>query len=164
VLPLDTPAKHCHGFSFTGEGEVEAMSNPLVHNARHGARINQEVKPTERPDLTFRHNDVAAVKLEGNPFGRWVSHRGGDEKQRTYATRNEYRPILHSLGLTAFIGHCAGNFRKISDLHDCIKAHAMEPGSYYCVSGKVKSADNLYLVIEPGSLQIDENGSPLKRR
>jgi len=40
----------------------------------------------------------------------------------------------------------------------------MEPGSYYCVSGKVKSADNLYLVIEPGSLQIDENGSPLKRR
>jgi hypothetical protein len=24
----------------------------------------------------------------------------------------------------------------------------MEPGSYYCVSGKVNSADKLYLVIE----------------
>jgi hypothetical protein len=81
VLPLDTPAKDCPGFSFTGEGEVEAMGNPLVHNARHGARINQEVKPTDRPDLTFRHNDITEIKLEGNFPARRVSHRGRDEEQ-----------------------------------------------------------------------------------
>jgi len=33
-------------------------------------------------------------------------------------------------------------------LYDFTKAHALEPSSYYCVSGKVNSADKLYLVIE----------------
>ena len=37
---------------------------------------------------------------------------------------------------------------RVYRLHDFTKAHAMEPGSYYCVSGKVNSADKLYLVIE----------------
>jgi len=46
------------------------MSYLLVHNAGHGARINQEVKPAERSNLTFRHNDVTAIKFEGNSPGR----------------------------------------------------------------------------------------------
>jgi hypothetical protein len=37
---------------------------------------------------------------------------------------------------------------RVYRLHDFTKAHAMEPGSYYCVVGKVNSADKLYLVIE----------------
>jgi hypothetical protein len=37
---------------------------------------------------------------------------------------------------------------RVYRLHDFTKAHAMEPGSYYCVAGKVKSADKLFLVIE----------------
>ena len=37
---------------------------------------------------------------------------------------------------------------RVYRLHDFTKAHAMEPDSYYCVSGKVNSADKLYLVIE----------------
>jgi len=38
--------------------------------------------------------------------------------------------------------------RRVYRLYDFTKTHAMEPGSYYCVSGKVNSADKLYLVIE----------------
>ena len=38
--------------------------------------------------------------------------------------------------------------QRVYRLHDFTKAHAMEPDSYYCVSGKVNSADKLYLVIE----------------
>jgi hypothetical protein len=37
---------------------------------------------------------------------------------------------------------------RVYRLHDFTKAHAMEPSCYYCVSGKVNSADKLYLVIE----------------
>ena len=37
---------------------------------------------------------------------------------------------------------------RVCRLYDFTKAHAMEPDSYYCVSGKVNSADKLYLVIE----------------
>ena len=37
--------------------------------------------------------------------------------------------------------------------HDFTKSHAPTPGQYYCVSGKVNSADKLYLVIE--SLKLD---------
>ena len=38
--------------------------------------------------------------------------------------------------------------RRVYRLHDFTKSHAPIPGQYYCVSGKVNSADKLYLVIE----------------
>ena len=38
--------------------------------------------------------------------------------------------------------------RRIYRLHDFTKSHAPAPGPYYCVSGKVNSADKLYLVVE----------------
>jgi hypothetical protein len=38
--------------------------------------------------------------------------------------------------------------RRVYRLHDFTKSHAPPPGKYYCVSGKVNSADKLYLVIE----------------
>ena len=38
--------------------------------------------------------------------------------------------------------------RRVYRLHDFTKSHAPALGQYYCVSGKVNSADKLYLVIE----------------
>ena len=38
--------------------------------------------------------------------------------------------------------------RRVYRLHDFTKAHAIAPDVFYCVSGKVNSADKLYLVIE----------------
>jgi hypothetical protein len=38
--------------------------------------------------------------------------------------------------------------RRVNRLLDFTKAHAVEPDSYYCVSGKVNSTDKLCLVIE----------------
>jgi len=38
--------------------------------------------------------------------------------------------------------------RRVYRLHDFTKSHTPIPGQYYCVSGKVNSADRLYLVIE----------------
>lgn len=38
--------------------------------------------------------------------------------------------------------------RRVYRLHDFTKAHTPLPGQYYCVCGKVNSADKLYLVIE----------------
>jgi hypothetical protein len=38
--------------------------------------------------------------------------------------------------------------RRVYRLHDFTKSHAPTPGQYYCVFGKVNSADKLYLVIE----------------
>jgi len=38
--------------------------------------------------------------------------------------------------------------RRVYRLHDFTKSHAPASGQYYCVSGKVNSADKLYLVIE----------------
>ena len=38
--------------------------------------------------------------------------------------------------------------RRVYRLHDFTKSHSFTPGQYYCVSGKVNSADKLYLVIE----------------
>lgn len=43
--------------------------------------------------------------------------------------------------------------RRVYRLHDFSKRHNPLPGQYYCVSGKINSADKLYLVIE--SLQPD---------
>ena len=38
--------------------------------------------------------------------------------------------------------------RRVYRLHDFTKSHAPISGQYYCVSGKVNSADKLYLVVE----------------
>lgn len=38
--------------------------------------------------------------------------------------------------------------RRLYRLHDFTKSRIITPGQYYCVSGKVNSADKLYLVIE----------------
>jgi hypothetical protein len=37
---------------------------------------------------------------------------------------------------------------RVYRLHDFTKSHLITPGQYYCVSGKVNSADKLYLVVE----------------
>ena len=38
--------------------------------------------------------------------------------------------------------------RRVYRLYDFTKSRIITPGKYYCVSGKVNSADKLYLVIE----------------
>lgn len=38
--------------------------------------------------------------------------------------------------------------RRVYRLYDFTKSRIVTPGQYYCVSGKVNSADKLYLVIE----------------
>ena len=38
--------------------------------------------------------------------------------------------------------------RRVYRLHDFSKSQIITPGQYYCVFGKVNSADKLYLVIE----------------
>lgn len=38
--------------------------------------------------------------------------------------------------------------RRVYRLYDFTKSHPFTPGQYYCVSGKVNSADKLYLVVE----------------
>ena len=38
--------------------------------------------------------------------------------------------------------------RRVYRLHDFTKSQIITPGQYYCVFGKVNSADKLYLVIE----------------
>ena len=37
---------------------------------------------------------------------------------------------------------------RVYRLHDFTKSQTPTPGQYYCVSGKVNSADKLYLVLE----------------
>ena len=76
-------------------------------------------------------------------------------KHLTLLSRTEYR----SCAVFMVFDHST---HRVYRLYDFTKAYAMEPGSYYCVSGKVNSADKLYLV-SPGSLQIGESGSVLSR-
>ena len=38
--------------------------------------------------------------------------------------------------------------RRVYRLHDFSKAQHIVPGHYYCIAGKLNSADKLYLVIE----------------
>jgi hypothetical protein len=38
--------------------------------------------------------------------------------------------------------------RRVYRLYDFTKSHIITPSQYYCVSGKVNSADKLYLVLE----------------
>ena len=47
--------------------------------------------------------------------------------------------------------------RRVYRLYDFTKSRILTPGQYYCVSGKVNSADKLYLVIE--SVKMDTKHS-----
>ena len=47
--------------------------------------------------------------------------------------------------------------RRVYRLYDFTKSQQITPGQYYCVSGKVNSADKLYLVIE--SVKMDTKHS-----
>lgn len=38
--------------------------------------------------------------------------------------------------------------RRVYRLYDFTNSHHFTPGQYYCVSGKVNSADKLYLAVE----------------
>jgi hypothetical protein len=38
--------------------------------------------------------------------------------------------------------------KRVYRLYDFNKSHILTPGQYYCVFGKVNSADKLYLVVE----------------
>jgi len=47
--------------------------------------------------------------------------------------------------------------RRVYRLYDFTKSQPITPGQYHCVSGKVNSADKLYLVIE--SVKMDTKHS-----
>lgn len=70
----------------------------------------------------------------------------------TLLSRTEYR----SCAVFLMLDHSTN---RVYRLYDFTKAHALEPGSYYCVSGKVNSADKLYLVIESIKLDAKHNRS-----
>jgi len=55
--------------------------------------------------------------------------------------RTEYRTCAVLLVLD-------GDTQRVYRMHDFTKAHVLQPGQAYCISGKVNSADKLYLVIE----------------
>jgi hypothetical protein len=48
--------------------------------------------------------------------------------------------------------------QRVYRLHDFTKNHHLVPGQAYCVTGKVNSADKLYLVIE--SVRPDTKHAP----
>ena len=56
-------------------------------------------------------------------------------------TRTEYRSC-------AVLVMRDDSTHRVYRLHDFTKSHLITPGQYYCVSGKVNSADKLYLVVE----------------
>ena len=73
-------------------------------------------------------------------------------KPLTLPLLTEYRfgPVL------PLVDHSA---HRVHRLHDFTKAHALELASYYCVSGKVNSADKLYLVMESVTPDAKHNRS-----
>jgi len=56
-------------------------------------------------------------------------------------SRTEYRSCLVFLMVD-------DSTRRVYRLYDFTKSQLLTPGQYYCVFGKVNSADKLYLVIE----------------
>ncbi len=62
--------------------------------------------------------------------------------------------------------------RRVYRLYDFTKSQTITPDQFYCVSGKVDSADKLYLVIESviwtpntaGALQITASGAARESR
>jgi hypothetical protein len=71
----------------------------------------------------------------------------------TLASRKECR----SRAVLRVLDHST---HRVYRLDDFTKAHAMEPGSYYCVSGTVNS-DKLYLVIESVKPDAKHNRSSI---
>ena len=54
--------------------------------------------------------------------------------------------------------------RRVYRLYDFTKSRILTPGQYYCVSGKVNSADKLYLVIEsvkPDAKHVEDSIAPV---
>jgi hypothetical protein len=47
--------------------------------------------------------------------------------------------------------------RRVYRLYDFTKSQQITPDHYYCVSGKVNSADKLYLVIESVKMDVKHN-------
>jgi len=72
----------------------------------------------------------------------------------TVVSRTEYR----SCAVFMVLDHSTN---RVYRLHDFTKAHALELDSYYCVSGKVNSADKLYLVVESVKLDAKHNRSSI---
>ena len=53
---------------------------------------------------------------------------------------------------------------RVYRLHDFSKSLLITPGQYYCVSGKVNSADKLYLVVEsvkPDAKHVSVSTTPV---
>ncbi|MGO8816395.1 MAG: hypothetical protein ACLQVG_17290 [Terriglobia bacterium] len=90
-------------------------------------------------------NPSTALPMRRERFPRSPSHFrfmfNFSANHLTLLSRTEYR----SCAVFMVLDHST---QRVYRLHDFTKAHALEPGSYYCVSGKVNSADKLYLVIE----------------
>jgi hypothetical protein len=72
----------------------------------------------------------------------------------TLLSRTKYR----SCAVIMVLDHST---HRVYRLHDFTNAHAMEPDPYYCVSGKVNSADRLYLVIESVKPDAKHNRSSI---
>jgi hypothetical protein len=72
----------------------------------------------------------------------------------TLLSRTEYR----SYAVFTVLDHST---HRVYRRHDFTKAHAMEAGSYYCVSGKVNSVDKLNLVIESVKPNAERNRSSI---
>lgn len=49
---------------------------------------------------------------------------------------------------------------RVYRLYDFTRSHRIASGEYYCVSGKVNSADKLYLVIESVKRDTKHTGGP----
>jgi hypothetical protein len=64
-------------------------------------------------------------------------------------------------GALGGVFHLDHSTHRVYRLYDFTKAHALEPGFYYCVSGKVNSADKLYLVIESVKPDAKHNRSSI---
>ena len=97
-------------------------------------------------------NPSTALPMRRERFPRSPSHLhymfNFSANHLTLLSRTEYRSCV----VFMVLDHST---YRVYRLHDFTKAHAMEPGSYYCVSGKVNSADKLYLVME--SVKPDAN-------
>lgn len=54
--------------------------------------------------------------------------------------------------------------RRVYRLYDFTNSRILTPGQYYCVSGKVNSANKLYLVIEsvkPDAKHVADSNAPV---
>ena len=72
----------------------------------------------------------------------------------TLLARTEY----HSCAVFMVLDHST---HRVDRLHDFTKVHAMQPGSYDYVSGRVNSADKLCLVIESVKPDAKHNRSSI---